>query len=70
MADRKKRVSHLKEQNETYFEHMRHAMGISLLLLTAGTKCLIHSIVPDLFVTGVSSKLEEINALVKRNTAD
>ena len=70
MADRKKRVSHLKEQNETYFEHMRHAMGISFLLLTAGTKCLIHSIVPDLFITGVSSKLDEINALVKRNTTD
>ena len=63
-------MSHLKEQNETYFEHMRHAMGISFLLLTAGTKCLIHSIVPDLFITGVSSKLDEINALVKRNTTD
>jgi len=60
-------MTHLKEQDETYFEHMRHAMGISFLLLTAGTKCLIHSIVPDLFVTGVSSKLDEINALVNRN---
>ena len=63
-------MAHLEEAGETYFEHMRHAMGISFLLLTAGTKCLIHSIVPDLFVTGVSSKLDEINALVKRNTAD
>ena len=62
-------MSHLKEQNETYFEHMRHAMGISFLLLTAGTKCLIHSIVPDLFVTGVSSKLGKINAKVNRNEA-
>ena len=48
-------------------EHMKHAMGISFLLLTAGTKCLIHSIVPPLFETGVSSKLDDIIALVKRN---
>ena len=60
-------MKHLKENNETYFEHMRHAMGISFLLLTAGTKCLIHSVVPDLFVSGVSSKLDEINAKVNRN---
>ena len=60
-------MTHLKEQNETYFEHMRHATGISFLLLTAGAKCLIHSIAPPLFETGVSSKLDDIIALVKRN---
>ena len=46
---------------------MKHAMGIGLLLVGAGTKCLIHSIVPPLFETGVSSKLDEITTLVKRN---
>ena len=46
---------------------MKHAMGISLLLMEAGTKCLIHSIVPPLFETGVSSKLDKIITLVKRN---
>ena len=60
-------MTHLEEAGETYFEHMRHAMGISFLLLTAGTKCLIHSIVPDLFKTAVSSKLDNINKLVDRN---
>ena len=60
-------MKHLKENNETYFEHMKHAAGISYLLLTAGTKCLIHSIVPPFFETGVSSKLNDINTLVKRN---
>ena len=63
----KAKMKHLKENNETYIEHMKHAMGISFLLLTAGTKCLIHSIVPPLFETGVSSKLDDIIALVKRN---
>ena len=60
-------MTHLKEQDETYFEHMRHAMGFSFLLLTAGPKCLIHSVVPVLFVSGVSSKLDEFNSKVNRN---
>ena len=63
----KKKMKHLKENNETYVEHMKHAMGISFLLLAAGTKCFIHSIVPPLFETGVSSKLDDIIALVRRN---
>jgi len=46
---------------------MKHAMGIGLLLVGAGTKCLIHSIVPPFFEAGVSSKLDEIITLVKRN---
>ena len=59
----------MREQNETYIEHMKHAMGISYLLLSAGAKCLIHAVIPPLFETGVSSKLEDLNALVKRNEA-
>jgi len=61
------KVKHLKENNETYLEHMKHAMGIGLLLVGAGTKCLIHSIVPPLFETGVPSKFDDIITLVKRN---
>mgnify|MGYP003629460731 FL=1 len=60
-------MKHLKESDETYLEHMSHAMGISYLLIVAGTKCLIHSILPPLFEKGVSSKLDDIVALVRRN---
>ena len=60
-------MKHLREQNETYFEHMRHALSISYLLLAAGTKCFIHAIVPSFFEKGVSSKLDEIVSKVKRN---
>jgi 2-phosphoglycerate kinase len=61
------KMKHLKENNENYLEHMKHAMGISLLLMEAGAKCLIHSIIPPLFDTAVSSKLDDIIALVRRN---
>ena len=60
-------MKHLEEADETYLEHMKNAMGISYLLLSAGTKCLIHSIIPPLFEKGVSSRLDDLNALVKRN---
>ena len=63
----KKKMKHLKENDETYIEHMKHAMSISFLLLTAGLQCFIHSIAPPLFETGASSKLDEITALVRRN---
>ena len=65
----KSQLKHLEEADETYIEHMKHAMGISYLLLSAGAKCLIHAVIPPLFETGVSSKLEDLNALVKRNEA-
>tara|TARA_R110000851_G_scaffold80425_6_gene177012 strand:- start:2807 stop:3019 length:213 start_codon:yes stop_codon:yes gene_type:complete len=63
----KKKMKHLKENNETYLEHMGHALSISYLLLAAGTKCFIHAVVPHLFEKGVSSKLDDLSALVKRN---
>ena len=60
-------MKHLEENNETYFEHMKYAARISYLLLTSGTKCLIHSIVPFLFETAVSSRMGELVSLVDRN---
>ena len=60
-------MKHLEEAGETYIEHMKHAISISYLLLSAGTKCFIHAIVPSFFEKGVSSKLGEINSKVKRN---
>ena len=60
-------MKHLEEQGETYFQHMRHAMGIAFLLVSTGAKCFIHALVPSLFVCCVSSRLAEINAKVNRN---
>tara|TARA_R100001510_G_scaffold56047_1_gene60903 strand:- start:2 stop:196 length:195 start_codon:yes stop_codon:yes gene_type:complete len=60
-------MTHLEEQGETYFEHMRHAAHLGLLLLVIGFKCIVHAIIPDLCTKAVSSKLNEINAKVNRN---
>ena len=58
---------HLKEQNETYFEHMFNALRISSFLLSLSIKCFVHSFVPFLFTDAVSSKLDCLNDIVRRN---
>jgi len=60
-------MKHLEENGETYFEHMKNASCISYILLTSGAKCLIHSVIPPLFETAVSSKMGELTSLVDRN---
>ena len=62
----KKKMTHLEEQGETYFEHMHHAASLGFLLVTTGLKCLVHAAIPDLYTKSVSSKLEKINKLVNR----
>lgn len=56
---------HLKEINETYFEHMRFAQRCGFRMIVAGIACVVHSIIPDIFVTTASDTLknltEEIN---------
>jgi len=59
-------MSHLEEKNETYFEHMLNALSISWLLLSLSLKCFVHSIIPDLYVDAVSSKIDNLNNLVYR----
>jgi len=59
-------MNHLKEQGETYFVHMYHAMQISWFLFTLSMRCFAHSIFPEIFQTAVSDNLSKLEALVKR----
>ena len=52
---------HLKDVNETYFEHMYHALGYTLTFLLLTVTTLIHSILPFLFVETGSKKIQELN---------
>jgi hypothetical protein len=61
------RQKHLEEQNETYFGHMFNALRISSFLFVLSIKCFIHSFVPFLFTDAVSSKLDCLNDIVRRN---
>jgi len=56
---------HLKEINETYFEHLKFAQRCGFRMMLAGIACVIHSLLPGIFVATASDTLksltEEIN---------
>ncbi len=41
--------NHLRQVDETYLEHMGHALSFSLNLALAALVCLVHAIFPFLF---------------------
>lgn len=41
--------SHLESVNESYFQHMRHALGFTLEMLVGAACCLVHAFFPSLF---------------------
>lgn len=60
-------LEHLDAQNETYFQHMIGAWKIVWMLKVLSFKCLVHSFLPFLFTTAVSSKIECLQRLTQRN---
>ena len=52
---------HLKDVDETYFEHMYHALGYALTFLLLTVTTLIHAILPFTFVETGSKKIAELN---------
>mgnify|MGYP003645646789 FL=1 len=63
-------TEHLKEQNETYFQHMWAAWKICGTLKILLFKCFIHSIFPFLFTSAVSDKIKCLQRMTKREKPD
>ncbi|MHB1947704.1 MAG: DUF6356 family protein [Gammaproteobacteria bacterium] len=66
---------HLKEVNESYFEHMLYATKYGIKMIFAGLTCIIHGLFPDIFVTTASQTMESIKNEInerkqKANTAE
>ncbi len=60
-------MNHLKEAGMTYFQHMRHAMQISILLFIAATCCAIHSLFPFVFKKTASNTIKYLmNNVISR----
>ncbi|MEM8537014.1 MAG: DUF6356 family protein [Pseudomonadota bacterium] len=53
-------IAHPATVNETYFEHMRFALGFAFWLLVAAGAALIHAILPALCETTASSILRRL----------
>lgn len=41
--------SHLQSVNESYFQHMRHALSFTFDMLVGAACCLVHAFIPSLF---------------------
>lgn len=53
--------SHLKDVNETYFEHMRFAQRCGFRMVLAGLACIVHSILPHVFVSTASDTMKALD---------
>lgn len=58
--------SHLKEANETYFEHMKSSLGFSLRSLKACVYFTIHSIFPNSFTSSGSTEIFELSEILEK----
>ena len=62
---------HLKDSNMDYLEHMFASLNYSFILFLSCIKSLIHSFIPDLFISSTSECILEINnKLIRHNKKD
>jgi hypothetical protein len=54
-------LDHPRAVGESYLEHQRHAFGFGIALLGAGLACLVHALVPGLFVRTGSEAITRLH---------
>ncbi|HKR92358.1 DUF6356 family protein [Novosphingobium sp.] len=52
---------HPRSVGETYFEHLRKASGFAGTMLVAGAACLVHAVIPSLFVRTASKTVMRLH---------
>ncbi len=58
-------IDHPASVNETYFEHLRFAVGFAATLFAAGGAALIHALIPPLFETTASRLIRKMHARIE-----
>lgn len=63
-------LDHPRSVGESYLEHQRHAFGFGISLLGAALACLVHAVVPGLFVRTGSQAITRLHdRMVTHRTA-
>jgi hypothetical protein len=62
-------LEHPHAVGESYFEHQRRAFGFAGALIGAGLACLVHGLLPRLFVTTASDSVQRLGATLARRRA-
>jgi hypothetical protein len=57
---------HPKEVGESYGEHLVHASGFGLRMIAGGLACLVHAVVPFLFVNTGSRTMDALYRRMNR----
>ena len=57
-------MSHLKEVNETYLQHLRKAVYISVCLLVGCCTACVHAIVPVIFTKTTSKIISHVKDVI------
>ena len=60
---------HPRSVDESYGEHMRAAGGFGVVMIGAGVACLVHALVPGLFVSTGSKAIDRLHDKMVRNRA-
>jgi hypothetical protein len=63
-ALRKVFVEHPKSVGETYFEHMQSAFSFGWRMIAAGFACLMHGLLPFLFVKTGSATVRHLHEVM------
>jgi hypothetical protein len=54
-------TEHPASVGESYLDHLRHASGFALSMITGGLACLVHAILPFLFTHTGSDTIASLN---------
>ena len=62
-------MAHPRDIGESYGEHAGHAFHIGWRMIAAGLACLVHGLLPGLFVRTASATVDDIQNLMSRRAA-
>ena len=60
-------TDHLDEVGESYWEHMLRATGFAVAMLIGGVACLVHALLPFLFVRTGSVRIRHLHEAMVEN---
>ncbi len=61
-------MKHPRDIGESYGEHAGHALYIGLRMLGGGFACLVHALLPGLFVRTASEAVDDIQVLMNKRS--
>jgi len=61
-------MAHPRDIGETYSEHAGHALYIGARMIGAGLACMVHAVLPGLFVRTASHTVDDIQGLMTRRS--